>query len=179
MGGMTTGLFSAAGGGGSDAFAHLTPWPPASSGPGWLKPAATSSPVQFGSSQARAVKVTTVPFAQLVPEPGRGSQSETEADEDGEHYFSDLAEEDEEPEGVLQVTPQLASGGTTPKKPEIQPARKIFFWKAFLMMELPTQHATPLTGSRFAPIKSLAYGGRPCIGPVPFGNMIYQVHLNI
>jgi len=37
----------------------------------------------------------------------------------------------------------------------------LFFGKAFLMMELPTQHATPLTGSRFAPIKSLAYGGRP------------------
>ena len=39
--------------------------------------------------------------------------------------------------------------------------------EAFLMMELPTRHATPLTGSRFAPIKNLVYGWRPWTGPVP------------
>jgi hypothetical protein len=29
------------------------------------------------------------------------------------------------------------------------------------MLELPKRHATPLEGSRLAPIKNLQFGGRP------------------
>ena len=67
-----------------------------------------------------AAKITTVPFEELVPAPQPASESETDEAGDGvsDHcHFSDGEEEDEvEPEGVLQVTTRLDSGGTTPKK---------------------------------------------------------------
>ena len=76
----------------SDAFAHLPSWPPASSGPGWPKFTATSSPLQVGSSETGALKVATVPFGQRVPVPqtdSKSEKSETEEEDEGEEEEED------------------------------------------------------------------------------------------
>ena len=128
-----------------DVFAQPPQWPPPSPSSGWSKlPATTSGPgsFPFGQPATGAGKVTTLPFEQLVPGPQLDLKSETEEedeqDEEGSRrskmrksaeveshcHFSPLGsdgegEDDEEPEDVFQVTTQLDSGGTTPRK--IQP----------------------------------------------------------
>ena len=129
-GATTTGLVSAAGGAVGDVFAQLPKWPPPGVSTDWTSPKGskvtdTSSPFQFSPSATGAAKIVTVPFGALAPAPQPDSKSETDEEEGEEKddgvsdycHFSDGEEEDEvEPEGVLQVTTRLDSGGTTPKK---------------------------------------------------------------
>ena len=128
-GGTTTGLVSVAGGAVGDV-SQPPKWPPPGVSTAWWSPKGskvsdTFSPFQVGPPATGAAKIVTVPFGALAPAPQPDSKSETDEEEGEEKddgvsdhcHFSDGEEEDEvEPEGVLQVTTRLDSGGTTPKK---------------------------------------------------------------
>ena len=119
-------------------FAQPPEWPSppvAKTSVEWSK--LTGSPFQFGQPATGALSVATdtVPFRQLVPETlpdQRSTGGKEEEESESFCHFSEYesngegppaeSEEDgtgseEEPEGVLEVTPQLDSGGTTHQAP--------------------------------------------------------------
>jgi hypothetical protein len=127
-------------------FAQQPVWPPpgATTSVDWSKLTGTLSPIQFGQPETGAVWTATVPFShwQLVPEPlpdpqstgGKGEEefchfADPESHGEGSHWQAESAEDgtssEEEPEEVLEVTPKLVSGSTTPTKPRSVPAPNV------------------------------------------------------
>ena len=130
-------------------FAQPPEWPPpgATTSVEWSKLTGTS-PFLFCHPATGAVRVATdtVPFRQLVPETlpdQRSTGGKEEEESESFCHFSEYesnggspaeseedgtgsdSEEAREPQGVLEVTPQLDSGGTTPIKPRSVPVPNI------------------------------------------------------
>ncbi len=133
-------------GAGAGIFAQPPEWPPpgAKTSVEWSKLTGTS-PFLFGHPATGAVRVATdtVPFGQRVSETlpvPRSTGGKEEEKSEGVCHFSEYeshgegspaeSEEDgtgseEEPEDVLEVTPKLDSGSTTPTKPRPVPAPNV------------------------------------------------------
>ena len=132
-------------------FARPPVWPPpkVTTSVEWSKLTGTLSPIQFGQPETGPVRVATVPFSQSVPETlpdpqstggkgeeefchfadpeshGEGSQAESEEDGTSSEEEPEGVGSEEKPVGVLEVTPQLDSGGTTPIKLRPVPAPNV------------------------------------------------------
>ena len=139
--------FSAAGAG-AGIFAQPPEWPPPGSTTSveWSKLTGTS-PFLFGHPATGAVRVATdtVPFEQRVPETlpvPRSTGGKEEEESEGVCHFSEYeshgagspaeseedgtdSEEEPDSEEVLEVTPKLDSGSTTPAKPRSVPAPNV------------------------------------------------------